>query len=999
MIIAAHMIGYSSAWIDELSVNKIVGVFLSSWSILAVDVFVVIPSYYMTWSGDDIGPKYRKRMRKSITIILETIGASFIARCFFSRSVGIDQLISALRSPFNGEYWYITAYISLIMLSPLLDIVLDKKYLRRVILAFLIILDFIPAHCNAGCYRNDVLQFCMIYLLVGSIKQHDGLWSKFNGITLAIGMGAAQLFYWVMFCTKGLNGMVDLPYHELTRRYSIVMVYCAISVFSVMLARPIKRHLCMNRLAESTLAVYIWHAGPSWQGLIAERLKIADLYETVYWPIALIFVLIGEYLVFALIWVFFNWVLQDIYAKCKNLIDICSEKNGRRARFAIKMVAFYISIILGIASLIRVLSGEDRKTFLAVSVFMVSMIFYMTLKGLSDSRSKLLKLGGGIHVYDSWISLSFAICFLLFGRMSDSLYLGIISLSILATIVSYIKTGWELKTEKGVLSNIKDTIPIMLFFVITVVVCVPGELYLNNLYEFALSPRDYFQTLLLCAVCFLAIYVLGMSLFLDDEQIKLFNRVVFALIFCGHIQRLFLNGHMGQMDGISTARVSYLRSILNAVIWIVLFAMILLAESIFHKSLEKLYRTLSIYISLIEVVTVLIYAALISEDLVAVQKRYDTACEKFTWDGFGGLSSDKNVVVFVLDWFDGQFMEQILREDEDFLDPLEDFTYYVNTTSMYAFTGMSIPYLLSGVEWEYDMSDNEYCQYAFKESNMLDDIADQGFDIRVYTDPKHIGDDIKKRIDNIEIMDPKVNVLGVLDIMTKCSKYQMAPFVCKQYFYYTTDDLGQMVFDSSDIYYLPNDDKKVMEMLTEDGLYVGVEDTGAFRFYHLCGAHMEYKKDMVPMAKYSMQIVYEYIDQLKRLGVYDETTIIITADHGQNCLYDPSKQTDMLELDLEPTSNPILFVKEENVKNSEGMTYSMAPVSHKEVVSEVMHVIDPTSQEYGETLSDISEEVERERIFIFNRKDLPYVKAAINGNVRKPDSWVIVESIPLEQKK
>lgn len=294
-IISAHMIGYTDVWKAKMSFNKIIGIALASWSILAVDIFVVIFSYFMSCSKDSLWLKWKKRIVKVISIIFETFVASLIARCVFMKSISLDLIILAAKTPFSGEYWYITAYLSLVILSPLLDEILKKRMLGIVILSILVGLDFIPAHCNAGCYHNDVLQFCMIYLLVGTVKCSSMLWTKFNKITLLIGAGIAQLFYWVMFCTEGIGGLIHLPYHELTRRYSIVMVICAISVFAYTIRQPVRKCTFVNMFADATLAVYIWHAGSVWQETIAEKLYIAKLYETPYWFIGIVPILGGVY--------------------------------------------------------------------------------------------------------------------------------------------------------------------------------------------------------------------------------------------------------------------------------------------------------------------------------------------------------------------------------------------------------------------------------------------------------------------------------------------------------------------------------------------------------------------------------------------------------------------------------------------------------------------------------------------------------------------------------
>ena len=107
-------------------------------------------------------------------------------------------------------------------------------------------------------------------------------------------------------------------------------------------------------------------------------------------------------------------------------------------------------------------------------------------------------------------------------------------------------------------------------------------------------------------------------------------------------------------------------------------------------------------------------------------------------------------------------------------------------------------------------------------------------------------------------------------------------------------------------------------------------------------------------------------------------------------MYDPAKQDEMPRLLLERTSNPILFVKNAGHGNNKKVRYSNAPVSHREVVAEIMYAVN-SSEEYGSRLQEIGEGVQRERVFVFKQGDRIYVRALINGDVRDISSWSIVE--------
>ena len=154
------------------------------------------------------------------------------------------------------------------------------------------------------------------------------------------------------------------------------------------------------------------------------------------------------------------------------------------------------------------------------------------------------------------------------------------------------------------------------------------------------------------------------------------------------------------------------------------------------------------------------------------------------------LSSRDNVVVFVLDWFDQQIMDEILSRDPEFDKELSDFTCYHNTSSCYAFTGQSVPYMLTNVEWKEGMSDEQYAEYAYQNGTLLQDINAQGYSIGVYTENYLVTGPAKELLINYSgRVEVKLQYAKTIYMMSKTSKYKMAPFMVKEKFNYTTPDL------------------------------------------------------------------------------------------------------------------------------------------------------------------------------------------------------------------
>ena len=144
--------------------------------------------------------------------------------------------------------------------------------------------------------------------------------------------------------------------------------------------------------------------------------------------------------------------------------------------------------------------------------------------------------------------------------------------------------------------------------------------------------------------------------------------------------------------------------------------------------------------------------------------------------------------------------------------------------------------------------------------------------------------------------------------------YRTMPYLIKTNYLYTSEMINGLVV--SEISY----DKPVFNPLDgivyqefENGLTFA-DDKNAFKFIHLNGAHAPYYLDrncnmveskdtsLLEQCRGSMELVYKYIAELKRIGKYEDSLIIITADHGEN----------YVTKELEQNTNPILFIKPMN---------------------------------------------------------------------------------------
>lgn len=698
------------------------------------------------------------------------------------------------------------------------------------------------------------------------------------------------------------------------------------------------------------------------------------------------------------------------------------KKNGKSGNIY-RIIVCYIGLFYGILSLVKTLLDSGNITLaesfedIIPTTYLHYLIPLIPMAVITPYLiSRILRntdISGMMSLFDSFMFAILALGCIITGRISNIFYI----IALIISILSALGVTFFYKGEIVYLSRddwkqrvIYAAAPTLLY-VVTVILSLPGTLFLNNRSEITIIPTSFARALLVgAAVYFILIVGIGVFL-LTWRQLELFYTILFAVTLSGYIQSILLNGHMMYMDGTKQTWQGGALWI-NMLVWVILTAGILLLKVLLHKNVAKVYCLICIYLSLVQAVSLGFLA------VTAYMNKDSDEDSNAEWilstDGALELHPDNNVLVFVLDWYDEQILEKVLQEDEDFLSPLDGFTYYSNATSLYAFTEMSVPYLLTGVEWQYNMGEDEYIKYAYSNGTMLDDIYDAGYDINVYTSTGYIHNVVTDKLRNYTPHKQYCDIWDTVDLMSACSKYQMAPFGLKNNYWYTTDQIIELAVDGSFTKWNTSNDLLFWNALNEIGISIEKDsvNTGSFKFYHMSGVHQPYLvtedfsppfemseyEAMISQAKGSMKIVFEYIDQLKTLGLYDSATIIITADHGQNHIYDPFGANHLTDLKLENTSNPILLVKNAG-RTWEGIRRTSAPVSHTEVIAGIVDAINPQAvASYGSTLADIAEDTNRERIFIFTRGDLPYVKAAITGNVRDLEDWTVLETVPMDQK-
>jgi hypothetical protein len=458
--------------------------------------------------------------------------------------------------------------------------------------------------------------------------------------------------------------------------------------------------------------------------------------------------------------------------------------------------------------------------------------------------------------------------------------------------------------------------------VVTYFVVAPFELLAANTADLTYGLDAVWPVLVRAAVIAAVVLALVVSV-TRGRAFDVVLALVLAVTLCGYLQAMFLNGSLPITNGDLVDWSLYKQPmVVSAAIWAALIAVAIVA-AVRKPSVSRLANA-SLAGVLIIIQAVAIASIWLNPATAPVPNDQDNV---YTEQGLFDVSSKKNVVVIVLDMTDTQYVEETFADNPTMFDALDGFTWYQNSVGSLAPTRYGCSYLLTGQLPQEGEDFQNYVKSSVSRSTYLKDISDLGYDIGVYSDAGSVshGDPsaFAGLAKNVHPLDDGgesgLDEKGTVRVMYKAALYRDLPWMIKPFLWYYTDELNQRMStpkeEADDLGDIPYnfDDPSFYSQLKARGLSVNDDgETGSFRFIHLLGAHFPYTMDaqgerVDGETTYNQQllgsfkIVSTYLDDLKELGVYDNTTVIVTADHGRIDF--------MSDTPIERPTSPILFVK------------------------------------------------------------------------------------------
>ncbi len=496
-----------------------------------------------------------------------------------------------------------------------------------------------------------------------------------------------------------------------------------------------------------------------------------------------------------------------------------------------------------------------------------------------------------------------------------------------------------LKERKAAEAMLLALLPMLLYGIIG-----PLEIYAGNTDEFVFILKDFFYIFLLLSVVLW--FTISFVLIILPKRISNVLRVVvFTFSLLSYLQNMFFNKQLMNTNG-STMDWNNMRGLMltNLVVWIVIAGICFVLPFIFKDKYRMIYSGITAFLSAVQLV------AVISLLIQVIPINYSQ--KSLSGEGQFAMAPNNNIIVLVIDsWYNTQF-EETLAENTDFSSILKDFTYYNNADSHYNYTFPSLPHMLTGYPYDLRISQEEWkedCWHEPTSENFYATLHSLQYECDLYIggsidylvgDPGKL-DDI---YDNVSEMEPHVQTNLLISLMEKMTIYKYVPYILKPAFEVQTYVMEQAAFwdGNSVVYY----NGEFYQKLLDDGLAIDEDLNNKFSVIHISGLHepwnihadalaSETETSKEEVSRGLAVIVTEYIEQLKALGVYDNSVIIITADHGID----------------RSMPQPVFLIKLPNILQ-ENMQTTAAPISHDDFLATILDILDQDYTAYGTSIFD-----------------------------------------------
>ena len=312
LIVMAHcdeIFGLASLYSRSLGINKIITDWLHIGGQIGVGCFILISGYFMV--EQRVSARKLLKLAGEVWFYTISIWLVWTLWTILQGQIDADEFITATKKALfpilSSHYWFVTAYIILMALSPFFNIFIHslnqqqyRAFLGTLLTVFVVIGGGIPS-VLPYMMEGRLIPVFIMYFIAGYIRRFGNLNVRNASRHFVIAfIGYALLlasFYFITYLGLKFNSrtIMDQRYFYRALNSPLVVVIC-IELFTGFLKLDMGNHKWINTLASCTLGVYLLHCN----SILKEGLtKVFSIYRESRPPFVFLYSLVSVAIIYA----------------------------------------------------------------------------------------------------------------------------------------------------------------------------------------------------------------------------------------------------------------------------------------------------------------------------------------------------------------------------------------------------------------------------------------------------------------------------------------------------------------------------------------------------------------------------------------------------------------------------------------------------------------------------------------------------------------------------
>lgn len=524
---------------------------------------------------------------------------------------------------------------------------------------------------------------------------------------------------------------------------------------------------------------------------------------------------------------------------------------------------------------------------------------------------------------------------------------------------------------------------------------LPVEIHSANLYDFQAALPDLLPGL---AVLFAALLIAGtlVMITVPERGFRVLVALLLAIALIVWIQGQFLAWDYGVLDG---RKINWRTHPMRDLLDLLLLLLIPLGAVLARRWLLRNAITIAGTLILIQVVPAA-WSVWKAPPIPDIHRFAFNNAHKFSF------SSDRNVIILVLDGFQSDVFQEILEDEPEWSGVFDGFTYFRNAVAGYGKTYPTFALMLTGQWYENDIPIQDFIERSFTRDSITTRLLRNGWRVDLFPHIKRVIHPSTVVASNVvPLIEPEV-IAEETGKLADLGLFRVTPHRLKRYW------INDYQWRLAKFFVRNSDQVSRSEPSGNEGplaaqrhphaaaRFVHELEAGAradlsppaFKLFHLMIPHAPFNlgrslqlsdlpggnEGFVRQSYTALEVVKRLLAELEELGIYDDTLLFVVSDHGggehRHHVYlegingipaDGAVASNDVPIRHVSSGLPLVLVKP--FKRRGGLEISDAPVSLADIAHTIADSLGVENSYPGRNLFDVANDEFRPRRYLHYR--------------------------------